>query len=637
MGEVAVSTENEIKEKEVKKNSTADGGGAAAETAAGNSTSVVRWERFLPNMAVRVLLVEADDSTRQIVAALLRKCSYKAVAAVSDGLKAWELLKGRPHNIDLILTEVELPSVSGYALLTLIMEHDICKNIPVIMMSWHDSVSTVYKCMLRGAADFLVKPVRKNELRNLWQHVWRRQASSGSGPGPPDESLAQQKIEATAENNASSCTKPELEAEGADIEHVRSLSQPDAAKCPSDDLYIYTHEEFHQESRKTRAHDNETEGNFLSLRLLCHSFMLSAFMLIMSSVILKSEFQDKKSDDELEQVNNVICQNYENNNDNNNVAENSSREAIDLIGAFDNYLKGTFESPVSNASANKFDVSPPLDLSLRRSHPSCSVNQVNDLNARLNHSDASAFSRYINKPFQARNSVSSSTCNQHKDRETNPEKQLSNHTPDYNFDTPKLISVATFPYPQQREISQPIPVKGVRFENTINGFVSITPQMYSPCNVNPSQSCPQSHPFYHPLDGQHSISHQTLDRRISNTNTIDQTDDRQGQKMENFEDRDYFSPTNDQSGNSSFYNGNSNVKINNDEEGFVVQEGACNRSLLREAALNKFRQKRKDRCFEKKVRYESRKKLAEQRPRVKGQFVRQLPNDPNQLGSSSAS
>lgn len=43
----------------------------------------------------------------------------------------------------------------------------------------------------------------------------------------------------------------------------------------------------------------------------------------------------------------------------------------------------------------------------------------------------------------------------------------------------------------------------------------------------------------------------------------------------------------------------------------------------REVALNKFRLKRKERCFEKKVRYQSRKLLAEQRPRVKGQFVRQ--------------
>lgn len=57
-----------------------------------------------------------------------------AVAAVSDGLMAWETLKGQPRNIDIILTEVELPSISGFALLTLIMEHDSCKNIPVISM-----------------------------------------------------------------------------------------------------------------------------------------------------------------------------------------------------------------------------------------------------------------------------------------------------------------------------------------------------------------------------------------------------------------------------------------------------------------------------------------------------------------------
>lgn len=42
----------------------------------------------------------------------------------------------------------------------------------------------------------------------------------------------------------------------------------------------------------------------------------------------------------------------------------------------------------------------------------------------------------------------------------------------------------------------------------------------------------------------------------------------------------------------------------------------------RQAAVERFRQKRKERSFEKKVRYESRKRLAETRPRVKGQFVK---------------
>lgn len=44
----------------------------------------------------------------------------------------------------------------------------------------------------------------------------------------------------------------------------------------------------------------------------------------------------------------------------------------------------------------------------------------------------------------------------------------------------------------------------------------------------------------------------------------------------------------------------------------------------REAALMKFRQKRKERCFDKKIRYVNRKKLAERRPRVRGQFVRKV-------------
>lgn len=38
---------------------------------------IIRWDRFLPWRFLRVLLVEHDDSTRQIVTVLLRKCSYQ--------------------------------------------------------------------------------------------------------------------------------------------------------------------------------------------------------------------------------------------------------------------------------------------------------------------------------------------------------------------------------------------------------------------------------------------------------------------------------------------------------------------------------------------------------------------------------
>ncbi|KAJ1297660.1 hypothetical protein BS78_01G393800 [Paspalum vaginatum] len=141
----------------------------------------IQWERFLPVKTLRVLLVENDESTRQVVSALLRKCCYEVIPA-ENGLHAWQHLEDLQNNIDLVLTEVFMPCLSGVGLLSKITSHKICKDIPVIMMSSNDSMSMVFKCLSKGAVDFLVKPLRKNELKNLWQHVWRRcHSSSGSG------------------------------------------------------------------------------------------------------------------------------------------------------------------------------------------------------------------------------------------------------------------------------------------------------------------------------------------------------------------------------------------------------------------------------------------------------------------------
>lgn len=49
-----------------------------------SQNSVIRWERFLPIRSLKVLLVENDDSTRHVVSALLRNCSYEGELTVSE-------------------------------------------------------------------------------------------------------------------------------------------------------------------------------------------------------------------------------------------------------------------------------------------------------------------------------------------------------------------------------------------------------------------------------------------------------------------------------------------------------------------------------------------------------------------------
>ncbi|KAL4362593.1 hypothetical protein GQ457_04G038180 [Hibiscus cannabinus] len=597
------------------------------------SGETVNWGSFLPTMALRVLLVEADDSTRQIVAALLRKCNY-SVSAVPDGLKAWEILKAKPHSIDLILTEVDLPSISGFALLTLIMEHEICKSIPVIMMSSQDSIGMVYKCMLRGAADYLVKPIRRNELRNLWQHVWRRQSSiAGGSSTPQDESVGQKKVEAVSENNAasnhssgclagvernkeqtekgseaqSSCTKPDTEAEGAHMENMLEFS-----RLPSN-------------SQRQEAQANSNP------KLLVHERETGV-------VGLESQIGDTNISDHEAGV----------------VLGDSPREAIDFVGTLDRNCNSS-----SINSGSKFGSSADLDLSLRRCHPNAFENHVTQEKPILWHPNSSAFTRYSSRPSQPMHSTMTIVSDQKNESGANPNTEYNSNSPGPTLTSQRNtnhLTMGTTGQLKQTEVAEscaqrivyrvPVPVNGARLNNMHEGYNSVNPQILyaqtsssllpSPSSANQQESACRVNPIRRPGFEMNPPTNQPLHES--------------DQRLDSVEDRGRVSPIADQSATSSFCDGslnqlngiaygsnpasNGNTESKNDDD-FPSPFGNSHRSLQREAALNKFRLKRKDRCFEKKVRYESRKKLAEQRPRVKGQFVRQPQADQSHTQTES--
>eukprot|EP00897_Mesotaenium_endlicherianum_P005646 jgi/Mesen1/5109/ME000254S04135 len=127
---------------------------------------------------VHILLSDKDRESRQDVLGLLRCCSYQ-VTAVENARQALEILRAGSPAVDLILAEVELPNGKGFKMLKHIMREEGLKQIPIVMMSSRDEMTVVVKCLRLGAADYLVKPLRTNELLNLWTHMWRRRKTLG--------------------------------------------------------------------------------------------------------------------------------------------------------------------------------------------------------------------------------------------------------------------------------------------------------------------------------------------------------------------------------------------------------------------------------------------------------------------------
>lgn len=143
----------------------------------GGGTFGKTGDGFIDRSKVRILLCDNDSKGSGEVFTLLRKCSYQVIS-VKSPRQVIDALNAEGPNIDLILSEVDLPMAKGLKMLKYIMRKEL-QRIPVIMMSAQDEVTLVVKCLRLGAADYLVKPLRTNELLNLWTHMWRRRRMLG--------------------------------------------------------------------------------------------------------------------------------------------------------------------------------------------------------------------------------------------------------------------------------------------------------------------------------------------------------------------------------------------------------------------------------------------------------------------------
>ncbi|PUZ69143.1 hypothetical protein GQ55_2G086000 [Panicum hallii var. hallii] len=673
-----------------------------------NHQPQVCWERFLQKKTIRVLLVESDDSTRQVVSALLRHCMYEVIPA-ENGQQAWSYLEDMQNNIDFVLAEVFMPGISGISLLSRIMSHSICKNIPVIMMSSNDAMGTVFKCLSKGAVDFLVKPIRKNELKNLWQHVWRRcQSSSGSGSesGIQTQKCAKSKSGDESDNNIgsneddhdddasmglnardgsdngsgtqaqSSWTKRAVEIDSPQDMSPDQLADPPDSTCAQ---VIHPKSEICSNRNFKKQKDTNDEGKNLEIG--------APRNLNMDHQSSPNERPIKPADGR--------CEYPPENNSKESMIENLEEptvRAADLIGSMAKNMdahQATRAADAPNCSSkvpegkdmNRDNVLPLLELSLKRSRSSvgCANTGQDEQRNILRRSDLSAFTRYhtsvasnqggtgfVGSSSPHDNSSEAmktdSTYNMKSNSDAAPIKQGSNGSSNNNdmgsttkpttnkervmsHSAVKANAHTSAFHPVQHwtvpanaagkakadEMANNATKNGHPGEVQSNLVQHPRPILYVHFDVprenggSGAQQCGSSSVFDPPLEGQAANYGVNGSNSGSNNGTNGQNGSNAGTST---------AAANDERTNAEIDNGA--IDKSGPGGGNGSGSGSGNDTYVkrfapaitpREARLMKYWEKKKDRDFGKKVRYQSRKRLADQRPRVRGQFVKQAVQD----------
>lgn len=100
----------------------------------------------------RVLVVEDEESIREVIAMLLSDEGYEALVA-PNGVVALDLVRQTPPR--LILLDLMMPVMDGRAFLQACRAETLCQDVPVVVMSAAYNTPTIQE--LRAEA-FLAKP-----------------------------------------------------------------------------------------------------------------------------------------------------------------------------------------------------------------------------------------------------------------------------------------------------------------------------------------------------------------------------------------------------------------------------------------------------------------------------------------------
>ncbi|MDH3325698.1 MAG: response regulator [Gammaproteobacteria bacterium] len=118
-------------------------------------------------MPKRLTILAVDDTSIQLA---LIECYLTSLNSpyelntASGGHAAWKMLSGTPDRYDLVLLDRNMPDMDGLEVLKLMRQHEILKNIPVILQTANTEEEDIREAVRAGTPYYLTKPFTKESM-----------------------------------------------------------------------------------------------------------------------------------------------------------------------------------------------------------------------------------------------------------------------------------------------------------------------------------------------------------------------------------------------------------------------------------------------------------------------------------------
>jgi two-component system, chemotaxis family, chemotaxis protein CheY len=123
---------------------------------------------------MRVLVVDDFATMRKIVRNILKQIGFEDITEAEDGNAALRVIKS--ENIGLVVTDWNMPNMSGLDLLREIRGNSQTASLPVLMVTAEGLKENVMEAVKAGVNNYVVKPFTAEVLQEKIETIFKKQA-----------------------------------------------------------------------------------------------------------------------------------------------------------------------------------------------------------------------------------------------------------------------------------------------------------------------------------------------------------------------------------------------------------------------------------------------------------------------------
>ena len=105
---------------------------------------------------MHVLVVDDFATMRRIITNILKQLGYDTILEAEDGAKALQIME--TEKVDFVITDWNMPNMSGLDLLMAIRASEDKKDIPVLMVTAEAMQENIVKAAQAGVNNYIIKP-----------------------------------------------------------------------------------------------------------------------------------------------------------------------------------------------------------------------------------------------------------------------------------------------------------------------------------------------------------------------------------------------------------------------------------------------------------------------------------------------